>query len=153
FDRFSRIMDRLPTSRAQRMLLEMGLLDLASSEPVMPLGDLVERLDALAGGRAPGSPGPAMGGGASRGRGAPPSRGRGAPSRGAMPSMPTPSGAAKPHADAHAHPQSQPPPPEVGEPASAVGWPSPAIDRAAGLAREHTEISSAAPQPSRVEPS
>jgi DNA polymerase III subunit gamma/tau len=59
FDRFTRIVDRLPTSRVQRLLLEMGLLDLAQAEPLMPLGDLVERLHALAGG----GPGPARSGG------------------------------------------------------------------------------------------
>ncbi len=67
FDRFSRVIDRLPQSRSQRLLVEMGLLDLACAEPVMPLGDLVEQLQALGrGGPAPG--GPAGRGGAPRGR-------------------------------------------------------------------------------------
>ncbi|MEM6991251.1 MAG: DNA polymerase III subunit gamma/tau, partial [Myxococcota bacterium] len=61
FDRFSRVIDRLQTSRVQRMLVEMGLLDLASSEPLVPLGDLVERLNG-----APPSGGGGGGGGSAR---------------------------------------------------------------------------------------
>jgi DNA polymerase-3 subunit gamma/tau len=64
FDRFSRVIDRLPQSRTQRLLVEMGLLELACAEPVMPLGDLVDRLHAI--GR--GAPPPAAGG---RGGGTP----------------------------------------------------------------------------------
>jgi DNA polymerase-3 subunit gamma/tau len=73
FDRFSRVLDRLQTSRTPRLLVEMGLLDLASVEPIVPLGDLVERLNALSSG-APGagpSPGRGPGGGPSA-----PTRGR-----------------------------------------------------------------------------
>jgi DNA polymerase-3 subunit gamma/tau len=57
FDRFTRVVDRLPTSRVQRLLLEMGLLDLAQSEPLVPLGDLVQRLQALADGDSAGGAG------------------------------------------------------------------------------------------------
>jgi hypothetical protein len=56
FDRFTRIVDRLPTSRVQRLLLEMGLLELAHSEPLVPIGDLVERLQALGAGGDGGGP-------------------------------------------------------------------------------------------------
>jgi len=70
FDRFSRVVDRLQTSRVQRMLVEMGLLDLASSEPVVPLGDLVDRLQAL-GGRGGGGGGGSTSGRAPGGRGGP----------------------------------------------------------------------------------
>jgi DNA polymerase-3 subunit gamma/tau len=67
FDRFSRVVDRLPTSRVQRMLLEMGLLELAHDEPLMPLEDIVAKLESFNGG----------GGGAAGGGGfsAPPGRG------------------------------------------------------------------------------
>ena len=68
FDRFTRVVDRLPTSRVPRLLVEMGLLDLAHAEPLMPLGDLVEELRAL----ADGSSGSGGGGGGSMRR--PPSR-------------------------------------------------------------------------------
>lgn len=74
FDRFSRVIDRLPQSRSQRLLVEMGLLELACAEPVMPLGDLVDQLHAIgrgapppaAGGRGGGTPRAATGG--ARGR-------------------------------------------------------------------------------------
>ncbi len=59
FDRLTRIVERLPTSRSQRLVLEMGLLELAQAEPVVPLGDLIERLQAL------GDGGAATGGGSS----------------------------------------------------------------------------------------
>jgi len=73
FDRLTRIVERLPQARSQRLVLEMGLLELAQAEPVVPLGDLVERLQALASG---GSPGPAGTGtsGADRGGGRPAAR-------------------------------------------------------------------------------
>ncbi|MEX1369366.1 MAG: DNA polymerase III subunit gamma/tau [Nannocystaceae bacterium] len=76
FDRFSRVIDRLPQSRSQRLLIEMGLLDLACAEPAVPLGDLVERLQMLGRGS---TPPPASGGASSHDRG---SAGRGAPGRG-----------------------------------------------------------------------
>ena len=47
FDRFTRVVDRLPDSRVPRLLLEMGLLDLVHAEPLMPLGDLLDRLHAM----------------------------------------------------------------------------------------------------------
>jgi len=73
FDRFSRVVDRLPTSRVQRMLLEMGLLDLAHDEPLMPLEDIVAKLESMGGG------GPGGGGG---GGGFAPPQGRGNPGQG-----------------------------------------------------------------------
>lgn len=47
FDRFSRVVDALPRTRVPRLVLEMGLLDLVHSEPLMPLGDLIERLEQI----------------------------------------------------------------------------------------------------------
>ncbi|MBC8072829.1 MAG: DNA polymerase III subunit gamma/tau, partial [Deltaproteobacteria bacterium] len=62
FDRLWRVVDRLPTARSQRLVLEMGLLEISQREPLVPLGDLVERLQALGGGALPegggGSPAP-----------------------------------------------------------------------------------------------
>jgi len=77
FDRFSRVIDRLPQSRTQRLLVEMGLLELACAEPVMPLGDLVAELHAIGrgapppagGGRGGGTPRATGGTGTARGRG------------------------------------------------------------------------------------
>ncbi|HWB75457.1 MAG TPA: DNA polymerase III subunit gamma/tau, partial [Nannocystaceae bacterium] len=53
FDRLWRVVDRLPQARSQRLVLEMGLLELAEREPLVPLGDLVERLHALESGAVP----------------------------------------------------------------------------------------------------
>jgi DNA polymerase-3 subunit gamma/tau len=69
FDRFARVVDSLENSRVPRLVIEMGLLELCNAEPLMPLGDLVTRLDALASGRG--------GGGGDGGGG-----GRRAPARG-----------------------------------------------------------------------
>ncbi|MBZ5715453.1 DNA polymerase III subunit gamma/tau [Nannocystis pusilla] len=74
FDRFTRVVDALPRTRVPRLVLEMGLLDLVHTEPLMPLGDLIDRLEQIS---APG-PGGSGGGG---GFGGAPSRGSGEASR------------------------------------------------------------------------
>jgi DNA polymerase-3 subunit gamma/tau len=70
FDRFARVVDSLENSRVPRLVIEMGLLELCNAEPLLPLGDLVARLDALASGRGGGGD---VGGGG--GRRAPATRG------------------------------------------------------------------------------
>jgi DNA polymerase-3 subunit gamma/tau len=63
FDRWARAVDeasRLPTPR---LLFEMAALDLCAAEPMLPLGDLLQRLDELesrlrGGARAPAGPAP-----------------------------------------------------------------------------------------------
>jgi DNA polymerase-3 subunit gamma/tau len=64
FDRFARVVDSLENSRVPRLVIEMGLLELCNAEPLLPLGDLVARLDALASGRGGG--GGDVGGGGGR---------------------------------------------------------------------------------------
>ena len=54
FDRFTRVVDALPRTRVPRLVLEMGLLDLVHGEPLVPLGDLIERLEQISSG-APGT--------------------------------------------------------------------------------------------------
>ncbi len=54
FDRFTRVVDALPRTRVPRLVLEMGLLDLVHSEPLVPLGDLIDRLEQISSG-APGT--------------------------------------------------------------------------------------------------
>jgi DNA polymerase-3 subunit gamma/tau len=71
FDRFSRVVESLENSRVPRLVIEMGLLELCNAEPLLPLGDLVARLDALAAGRGGGGGGYGGGGGARRGGGRP----------------------------------------------------------------------------------
>jgi DNA polymerase-3 subunit gamma/tau len=63
FDRFARVVDSLENSRVPRLVIEMGLLELCNAEPLLPLGDLVARLDALASGRGGGGD---VGGGGGR---------------------------------------------------------------------------------------
>jgi DNA polymerase-3 subunit gamma/tau len=66
FDRFARVVDSLENSRVPRLVIEMGLLELCNAEPLLPLGDLVARLDALASGRGGGGDGGGGGGGGRR---------------------------------------------------------------------------------------
>jgi len=63
FDRWARAVDeasRLPTPR---LLYEMAAIDLCSAEPMVPLGDLLQRLDEMEG-RLRGAPRPPSGAGA-----------------------------------------------------------------------------------------
>ncbi len=107
FDRFTHVVEQLEDSRVPRLLLEMGLLDLAHAEPLAPMSELVERLAAIGGGnggargggaRGPGGAAPSRGGGAARERGA--AGVRAAPS-------PAPSAADR-HAEPRAEPRTEP---------------------------------------------
>jgi DNA polymerase III subunit gamma/tau len=73
FDRWARAVDeasRLPTPR---LLYEMAAIDLCAAEPMVPLGDLLQRLDDLEGRLRGTRPAPvAGGGGSSPAPGAPP---------------------------------------------------------------------------------
>ncbi|MEM6295655.1 MAG: DNA polymerase III subunit gamma/tau, partial [Myxococcota bacterium] len=113
FDRFSRVVDRLPTSRVQRMLLEMGLLDLAHADAMVPLGDIVQRLEAMGqgGGAQGGRAGGGFSGGGGGGRG--PTPRRRADAEPAAPASFTP-------------PQPQAAPPEPAAPQASAAQPSPA---------------------------
>src|SRR5580692_6940337 len=74
FDRWARAVDeasRLPTPR---LLYEMAAIDLCAAEPMLPLGDLLQRLDELEGRLRGARPAPATGaggGGSAPGPGAP----------------------------------------------------------------------------------
>lgn len=79
FDRFTRVVDALPRTRVPRLVLEMGLLDLVHSEPLMPLGDLIDRLEQISTGNSAGGVSGSRGGGmrapsAAPSRGEPPAR-------------------------------------------------------------------------------
>ncbi|MDY0004420.1 MAG: DNA polymerase III subunit gamma/tau [Polyangia bacterium] len=72
FDRFAVAADRVARSDTPRLVLEMAVVGLIQAEPMLPLGDLLERLEALearlSGGAPPPQRGPARpGGAASRG--------------------------------------------------------------------------------------
>ncbi len=75
FDRWARAVDEATRLPVPRLLFEMAALDLCAAEPMVPLGDLLQRLDDMEGRlrgapRAPGAPAPsappAPAGGASR---------------------------------------------------------------------------------------
>ncbi|HVZ73799.1 MAG TPA: DNA polymerase III subunit gamma/tau, partial [Polyangia bacterium] len=47
FDRWARAVDEATKSQTPRLLFEMAAVDLCAAEPLLPIGDLLERLDAL----------------------------------------------------------------------------------------------------------
>ncbi len=47
FDRWARAVDEAGKSQTPRLLFEMAAVDLAAAEPLVPIGELLERLDAL----------------------------------------------------------------------------------------------------------
>ncbi|MGB1701008.1 MAG: hypothetical protein ACPHRO_13710, partial [Nannocystaceae bacterium] len=47
FDRFTTVVERAAQSSAPRLVIEMGLLELVHATPMRPLGELVDRLQAL----------------------------------------------------------------------------------------------------------
>jgi DNA polymerase-3 subunit gamma/tau len=87
FDRWARAVDESARSTSPRLLLEMALVDLCQAEPLVPLGDLLERLEGLESrlrARGAGPSGSAGGPGPSAGVSQPPPgpvRGSGAPGR------------------------------------------------------------------------
>jgi DNA polymerase-3 subunit gamma/tau len=87
FDRWARAVDESARSTSPRLLLEMALVDLCQAEPLVPLGDLLERLEGLENRlRARGAAGPSgSAGGSGPGAGVSqplgPVRGPGAPGR------------------------------------------------------------------------
>ncbi len=53
FDRWARAVEDAARSQTPRLLLEMALVDLCNAEPLLPLGDLLDRLEKLEGRLAP----------------------------------------------------------------------------------------------------
>ncbi len=58
FERFARAVEEATRSQTPRLILEMALLDLCFAEPLVPLGDLLERLGKLENRLAAGGPPP-----------------------------------------------------------------------------------------------
>ncbi len=85
FDRWARAVEEAGRSQTPRLILEMALVDLTSTEPLLPLGDLLKRLEELEGRLGEG------GGPPSRGPGDPPPR-RGPVPPAAAPTPPRPAG-------------------------------------------------------------
>ncbi|HEY0133649.1 MAG TPA: DNA polymerase III subunit gamma/tau, partial [Nannocystis sp.] len=112
FDRFTRVVDALPRTRVPRLVLEMGLLDLVHSEPLVPLGDLIDRLEQI----SSGAPGTGGGGSRSLPPTARPSPPASAPARTRADANPGPPGPS---------PSQQPNPPSPSPPPSASQHSSP----------------------------
>jgi len=72
FDRWARLVDEASKSQTPRLLVEMAAVELCAAEPLLPIGDLLERLDALearlsgGGAPAPRTGGPVGGGAPAR---------------------------------------------------------------------------------------
>jgi DNA polymerase-3 subunit gamma/tau len=130
FDRWARAVDEATRLPVPRLLFEMAALDLCSAEPMVPLGDLLQRLDDMEGRlrgapRGPGAPTPsapsAPAGGGSRPKAPAGPKSWAVPSASATtavaapPSVPTP--AARPSAPAPVAPPSAPRAP-ASEPAT-----------------------------------
>ena len=64
FDRWARLVDEASKSQTPRLLVEMAAVELCAAEPLLPIGDLLDRLDELAA-RLGGSAPPGGGGGPS----------------------------------------------------------------------------------------
>ena len=62
FDRWSRAVEESAKSFASRLVIEMALIDLCQTEPLLPLGDLLSRLETLEARLAGGGPPPAPSG-------------------------------------------------------------------------------------------
>jgi DNA polymerase III subunit gamma/tau len=73
FDRWARAVEEAARSQTPRLLLEMALVDLCNAEPMLPLGDLLDRLEKLEG-RLGGAGAPARPTSSERPRNAPPAR-------------------------------------------------------------------------------
>jgi len=124
FDRFARTVDDVARSETPKLVLEMALVGLARAEPLMPMGDLLKRLESLEGRITGGGGG---GGGGSRGMGSsragsPAGRGSHTSFRGAEPARVTPTSRPPrpPAAPAAEVVRSEPPPaaPNRAEPPS-----------------------------------
>jgi DNA polymerase-3 subunit gamma/tau len=116
FERWARAVDEAAASQTPRLLIEMAAVDLAGAEPLIPIGDLLERLEDLES-RLRGAPraiGPAAP--------APTGPGRGPAASASPVSSPAPRSWASPAA---ANPAAAPPPsspaPKPQPPASAPG--------------------------------
>ncbi len=125
FDRWARLVDEAAASQTPRLLVEMAAVELCAAEPLVPIGDLLDRLDELearlAGG-APAGPRPGGGGGGAspspRGAAPPPA---GGPRSWAAPVSPasTPPAIASPPPSASAPSPAPPPAPRASAPVAA----------------------------------
>jgi DNA polymerase-3 subunit gamma/tau len=124
FERWARLVDEASKSQTPRLLVEMAAVDLCGAEPLLPIGDLLERLDALETRLGGGAPAPRAGG-----------SGGGAPSR---PAASQAAPAAGPRS--WASPPAAAPSAPVAAPASAPAVAAPAAAAALGASAPPAEI-------------
>ncbi|HTA21014.1 MAG TPA: DNA polymerase III subunit gamma/tau, partial [Polyangia bacterium] len=131
FDRWARLVDEAAASQTPRLLVEMAAVELCAAEPLVPIGDLLDRLDELEARLGGGAPaGPRTGGG---GGGASPSPRAAAPAPAGGPrswaapasTPPTPPAVASPQPPAAVSAPS-PSPPLAPRPSAPIDAPSPA---------------------------
>ena len=91
FDRWAGAVDEASRAQTPRLLYEMAVVDLCASEPMMPLGDLLQRLDELEGRLRSGAPAPSR-------APAPPTAGGGGSARSWAAPAPAAAGPSKPAA-------------------------------------------------------
>ena len=127
FDRFARAAEEIARSAFPRLILEMAIIEMVHAEPLLPVGELIERLEQLEGrlGGGGGSPAPAPRPGASRAGGSrgggdvPSARGGGRRGTRAASTEPAISAATQPAVEAAAVKELEPPPAQkVPEPVS-----------------------------------
>jgi DNA polymerase III subunit gamma/tau len=130
FDRWARALDEASKSQTPRLLFEMAAVDLCAAEPLVPLGDLLERLDELEGQLRGGAPPsrvrpPAAAAPASPAPASTPSPGTVAtpPAGPRTQSWATPEAAPPPSPPASVAPRPPAPSPEAGPSAPATGSP------------------------------
>jgi DNA polymerase III subunit gamma/tau len=114
FDRWARAVDEAAKSQSPRLILEMAAVDLCFSEPLEPIGDLLERFETLESRLQGGNPGGVGSAGPSVARPRPPAASVGSPSP--SPSMPTPT--TTPVGASSAAPAPSPAPPAVADPSA-----------------------------------
>jgi DNA polymerase-3 subunit gamma/tau len=114
FERWARLVDDASRSQTPRLLIEMAAVDLCAAEPLLPIGDLLDRLDELETRLGGGGASPPRAGGSGGRSIEPSSRPSAPPSR---PSAPPPAGGprswASPPPSPAAAPVASPPAPVV----------------------------------------
>jgi DNA polymerase-3 subunit gamma/tau len=136
FERWARLVDEASKSQTPRLLIEMAAVDLCAAEPLLPIGDLLERLEQLEGRLAGSAPAPRSAGGS--GGGAPAPR----PAAPAPAAAPGPRSWASPPAPAATSPAPAPvaPPPAAAAPAPVAPPPAAPAPPVVGNATSPAEI-------------
>ena len=145
FERFAQTAEQIARSNFPRLLLEMVVVELAQAEPMLPLGDLLERLETLERQLSRGGPPPAAGGGPRGARRAPGQSGGGGATREIRKKPDSEQTAAQPASPAteSAAPPAEPPqgePSPGADPASSAHSDAGSVDPGAGNGHSKTPL-------------